>query len=222
MDWNTGEVNAKYWITNLLATTVGTAEEKTIFNSTITITSSTPSPSTVLVGFTDDEVVVVENKTHTFTYMAGALAKGDDVIPAQPATFATAEALCISTKGCVGTVVVFGGRFFLARGVLLGFTAVAGLKPAFVNDQISINSRRNMKTPPSHLRAPHSNHGLYRPPSNPCHTPLKASPLTQLRANQLARFRKCTLNHQRREATSYEDRYMLGVCSRMMVAGFNC
>ena len=28
MDWNSGQVNAKYWVTNLLAATVGTKETK--------------------------------------------------------------------------------------------------------------------------------------------------------------------------------------------------
>jgi len=35
MDWQTGQVNAKYWITNLLATTVGTSQEKAIVNATV-------------------------------------------------------------------------------------------------------------------------------------------------------------------------------------------
>ena len=43
MDWQTGEVNAKYWVTNLLATTVGTKEEKTLMMSNVTATD-TPVP----------------------------------------------------------------------------------------------------------------------------------------------------------------------------------
>jgi len=36
MDWQTGEVNAKYWVTNLLATTIGTKEEKSLLASNVT------------------------------------------------------------------------------------------------------------------------------------------------------------------------------------------
>lgn len=43
MDWQTGEVNAKYWVTNLLATTVGTSQEKTVVNSTVTFAAA-PRP----------------------------------------------------------------------------------------------------------------------------------------------------------------------------------
>ena len=48
MDWQTGQVNAKYWVTNLLATTVGTKEEKTILVSNVTF----PPPPTPAVGTT--------------------------------------------------------------------------------------------------------------------------------------------------------------------------
>jgi len=44
MDWQTGEVNAKYWVTNLLATTVGTKEEKSILASNITAPPVPVSP----------------------------------------------------------------------------------------------------------------------------------------------------------------------------------
>ena len=36
LDWVTGEPNAKYWVVNLLAQTVGTSAEKTIYNHTVT------------------------------------------------------------------------------------------------------------------------------------------------------------------------------------------
>lgn len=36
LDWVTGEPNAKYWVVNLLASTVGTSAEKTIYNHTVT------------------------------------------------------------------------------------------------------------------------------------------------------------------------------------------
>ena len=36
MDWQTGQVTAKYWVTNLLAMTVGTNEYKAIAKSTVT------------------------------------------------------------------------------------------------------------------------------------------------------------------------------------------
>lgn len=35
MDWQTGQPNAKYWVTNLLAQTVGTKESKAILNCTV-------------------------------------------------------------------------------------------------------------------------------------------------------------------------------------------
>ena len=35
MDWQTGQVNAKYWVTNLLARTVGTKETKSILDCTV-------------------------------------------------------------------------------------------------------------------------------------------------------------------------------------------
>jgi hypothetical protein len=35
MDWKTGEVNAKYWVTNLLAATVGTNEMKDFAKATV-------------------------------------------------------------------------------------------------------------------------------------------------------------------------------------------
>jgi len=40
MDWQTGEVNAKYWVTNLLATTVGTKQEKIVFASNLSSSGS--------------------------------------------------------------------------------------------------------------------------------------------------------------------------------------
>merc|ERR1719272_82213 len=79
MDWQTGQPNAKYWVTNLLATTVGTAEEKTILQSTVT----PPTPA---------------KKPSRWYYVAGALAKGSDVIPPANMTLAAAEAKCISLK----------------------------------------------------------------------------------------------------------------------------
>ena len=86
MDWQTGQPNAKYWVTNLLATTVGTADEKAIFNSSITA----PTPAS----------------KSRWTYMAGALAKGNDVAPPANMTLKAAEAKCISLnaegKGCKG------------------------------------------------------------------------------------------------------------------------
>lgn len=36
LDWVTGEPNAKYWTVHLLAQTVGTSAEKTIYNHTVT------------------------------------------------------------------------------------------------------------------------------------------------------------------------------------------
>ena len=35
MDWQTGQVNSKYWVTSLLAKTVGGKQSKTILNSTV-------------------------------------------------------------------------------------------------------------------------------------------------------------------------------------------
>ena len=35
LDWNTGEPNAKYWVTRLLAATVGTTELKRFANATV-------------------------------------------------------------------------------------------------------------------------------------------------------------------------------------------
>lgn len=40
MDWNNGQVNAKYWVTNILAKTVGTAEEKSLFKAIVANASS--------------------------------------------------------------------------------------------------------------------------------------------------------------------------------------
>ena len=40
LDWQTGEVNAKYWVTKLLATTVGDNQEKTVVASEISVTQS--------------------------------------------------------------------------------------------------------------------------------------------------------------------------------------
>eukprot|EP00729_Bicosta_minor_P000930 gene930-18600_t len=84
MDWQTGQPNAKYWVTNLLAQTVGTSQSKTIFNSTIT----PPQPAS----------------KSRWTYMPGALAKGNDVAPPANITLAAAEAKCIQLKekGCIG------------------------------------------------------------------------------------------------------------------------
>lgn len=45
MDWQTGQVNAKYWVTNLLATTVGDASEKSIVESNASVTGGAPSPA---------------------------------------------------------------------------------------------------------------------------------------------------------------------------------
>lgn len=42
MDWQSGRVNAKYWVTHLLATTVGDASEKTLYNCTVDAPSVAP------------------------------------------------------------------------------------------------------------------------------------------------------------------------------------
>merc|ERR1711981_624616 len=39
MDWQTGQVNAKYWVTNLLAMTVGSKQEKAIMASNVSNTT---------------------------------------------------------------------------------------------------------------------------------------------------------------------------------------
>ena len=36
LDWQTGEPNAKYWVTNLLVTTVGDSREKSVKSSKVT------------------------------------------------------------------------------------------------------------------------------------------------------------------------------------------
>ena len=43
LDWQTGEPNAKYWVTNLLATTVGDSREKSIKAAKLTVTRGAAS-----------------------------------------------------------------------------------------------------------------------------------------------------------------------------------
>jgi hypothetical protein len=38
------QVNAKYWVTNLLATTVGTSDDKTVVASKVTVVPDGPPP----------------------------------------------------------------------------------------------------------------------------------------------------------------------------------
>ena len=47
LDWVTGEPNAKYWVVNLLADTVGSSAEKTIYNHTVTSSSVYALPFTI-------------------------------------------------------------------------------------------------------------------------------------------------------------------------------
>lgn len=45
LDWQTGEPNAKYWVTNLLATTIGKPVEKSIMACNVTSNVPAPPPS---------------------------------------------------------------------------------------------------------------------------------------------------------------------------------
>jgi len=45
LDWQTGEPNAKYWVTNLLATTIGRPVEKSIMACNVTSNAPAPPPS---------------------------------------------------------------------------------------------------------------------------------------------------------------------------------
>ena len=47
LDWQTGEPNAKYWVTNLLATTVGQAMTKSIVACNVTGGTPAPPPSPI-------------------------------------------------------------------------------------------------------------------------------------------------------------------------------
>jgi hypothetical protein len=50
MDWTTGQVNAKYWVINMLAMTVGTKDEKTIVASNVTVSGGPPPPAPPKIG----------------------------------------------------------------------------------------------------------------------------------------------------------------------------
>lgn len=68
IDWQTGQVNAKYWVTHVLATTVGTAEEKSVFNSTVEHASSDEVANAVYVfpyAKSADKGILVVNKMGT-------------------------------------------------------------------------------------------------------------------------------------------------------------
>jgi hypothetical protein len=41
VDWNTGKPLAKYWVTQLLATTVGGKQNKTVFANMVSFNGST-------------------------------------------------------------------------------------------------------------------------------------------------------------------------------------
>ena len=54
LDWRTGEPNAKYWVTNLLATTVADAKEKSIVASDVSLANGTQIDAVYSMAYSKD------------------------------------------------------------------------------------------------------------------------------------------------------------------------
>ena len=72
MDWQSGQPNAKYWVTQLLAKTVGDGKEKTIMNSNFTATHGSPPPPPGATGKGTCGETVYKDKAACDTDTSGA------------------------------------------------------------------------------------------------------------------------------------------------------
>ena len=59
LDWMTGDPNSKYYVTQLLASTVGAAVEKALFASTVTVATGASGASTRSASAIANETVYV-------------------------------------------------------------------------------------------------------------------------------------------------------------------